>query len=151
MRVRIAVFAALALVGAMPIATQAQVTKKSGKHALESKAAMSRGTGPDQNVKSDSALNRANAVVPAPPAKGGAKTRGTSPEQLHVDNRTSWYVRIYVDGDYVGTVEPWGDSYGWGSCADHVYYARAVFDDGSVRVWGPVKDNLCTGTTWTLR
>src|SRR5438876_1048847 len=42
----------------------------------------------------------------APAAKGGPKARGLV-GTLHVDNRTGYYITIYVNGDSVGTVGPY--------------------------------------------
>ncbi|HEY7568332.1 MAG TPA: hypothetical protein VH762_12215 [Gemmatimonadaceae bacterium] len=126
----------------------AQVT---GKEVVSVKGVKSRGATADPNVKSDSLpANHANATMPAPPAKGGPKTRGATTGVLHVDNRTLWVIRIYVDGDYVGTVSPYGDSYGYYGCSVRRLYARAVFDDGSYYSWGPSSRDVCDNFTWRL-
>ncbi len=121
------------------------------KDTVDTHAAMSRGAATtDPNVKHDSVTNVRTASPDAPPAKGGAKPRGMSPGQLHVDNRTQWVIFIYVDGDRVGSVSRYGDAYGYYSCGPHVLYARAFFDDGSVRTWGPVTAAVCGTYTWRL-
>ena len=65
------------------------------------------------------------------------------------DNHTTLYVKIYVDGDFRGTVEPWGDLYLTNLCGSTVLYARAYYDDGTYDYWGPTSHNFCS-TTWTL-
>jgi hypothetical protein len=47
----------------------------------------------------------------------GATVRGPSC-RIHIDNLTPWYVDICTDGDYLGQVSPWGDSYGSVGCGD---------------------------------
>lgn len=104
----------------------------------------------DQNVKNDNPINVEGQTVPAPPNKGGPKPKGETCE-IHIDNKTAYYIRIYLNGDMVGMVGPWGDLYPditWGSAQ---LYGRAVFDDGSVTTFGP-RDYQCTGQPfhWTL-
>jgi hypothetical protein len=105
--------------------------------------------GPDSHVKIDLAPNSANAKAVAPPSKGGPKSKGAA-GQVHVDNRTNWYVNIYIDGAFRGTVEPWGDIYLYNACGSTTLYAKAPFDDGTYIYWGPTTDDFCS-TTWTLR
>jgi hypothetical protein len=118
---------------------------------VHTKGAKSRGAATDPNVKQDSLPgNKPGATVAAPPSKGGPKTRGAMTGVLHVDNRTPWIIRIYVDGDYVGNVGRYGDSYGYYGCSVRTLYARALFDDGSVTTWGPARRDLCDNFTWEL-
>lgn len=106
--------------------------------------------GPDQNIKQDDAANMkgAKGMRLAPPSKGGPVPKGDA-GIIHVDNHTTLYVKIYVDGDFRGTVEPWGDLYLTNLCGSTVLYARAYYDDGTYDYWGPTSDNFCS-TTWTL-
>jgi hypothetical protein len=122
-------------------------------HVVHTKGVKSRGAATDPNIKRDSLpANHAGTTVPAPPSKGGAKTRGAMSGTLHVDNRTSWIIRIYVDGDYRGTLAPYGDWFANGSCESFVMYAEARFNDGSTTSWGPVTTNAsCGDQKWTLR
>src|SRR6266849_922485 len=67
--------------------------------------------GQDPNIKTDRAPNPVNGPGEvAPPSKGGPRTRGYL-STVHVDNHTRWYIDIYLDGDFRGTVPPWGDLY----------------------------------------
>jgi hypothetical protein len=121
------------------------------KDSAETHSAMSRGAPTtDANVKHDSVTNKRAAQPTPPPQKGGPKARGVSPGQLHVDNRTQWVIFIYVDGDRVGSVGRYGDAYGYYDCGPHQLYARAFFDDGSVRTWGPLNASICGEYTWRL-
>jgi hypothetical protein len=142
-----------ALVGATvafstPCAAQAKPKAKT----IETKSAQSRGATADPNVKNDDVKNKPGNEMAAPPSKGGDKSRGAAVGNLHVDNRTPWYIRIYVDGNLRGTLSPWGDWYSWGGCEAYALYAVARFDDGSSRTWGPVQTNGdCGDQRWTLR
>jgi hypothetical protein len=140
--------AAVLLVAGSPRVAQAQ--QRQTRKMTETHAAAARGVGQDQNVKKDDVANSKTAKLPAPSAKGGPKTRGAQMGQLHIDNRTPWYIRIYVDGDLVGTTSPYGDSYGYYGCDDHTLYARAVFEDGSQSTWGPIRASTCGDYLWRL-
>lgn len=132
-----------------PHSLGAQATQKGT--VIRVKAAKGRGAGADANVKTDTLpTNQPGKTVPAPPHKGGAKTRGAMTGTLHVDNRTPWIIRIYVDGDYVGNVDRYGDSYGYYGCSVRTLYARALFTDGSTLSWGPSRRDLCDDATWEL-
>jgi len=109
---------------------------------LDTKAEKTRGAGPDPNIKVDGPQN--SSPVPntqAPPEKGGEKSRGGCCWQP-VDNYTGYWVNIYIDGRFSGTVAPWGygNAYNCGS----TLYATAPDTPLS---WGPVR--FCCGT-WNL-
>jgi hypothetical protein len=103
----------------------------------------------EPQLKGTDAKNDPAAAPEAPPDKGGKKTRAQLCH-LHVDNRTSLYVKIFVDGDYVGTVYPWGDSYGTYAGGGREVYGRADFTDGSWSYWGPSTISCKGPYTWTL-
>ena len=107
--------------------------------AATDKSNSSRGAGEDPDIKADkqqAAKNDPANEPPAPPKKGGAKTRGFFDCWVTADNYTPWWIDVYVDGTYRGQVASWGSgmvNVGAGSIA---LYACAVFDNGSVRNWG---------------
>jgi hypothetical protein len=104
------------------------------------KANSSRGTGEDPNIKTDkeqAAKNDPANEPPAPPKKGGAKTRGFFDCWVTVDNYTPWWVDVYVDRTYRGQVGPWGAGTVNAGAGGTNLYGRAVFDNGSVKSWGP--------------
>lgn len=139
------VLAGVALAATTPATAHAQ------RKAITTRSSASRGAGTDQNIKSDQVTNKKDDNTPAPPRKGGPKSRGARVGTLHVDNRTPWYIKIYVDGDYRGTLAPYGDWYADGGCDDYSLYAVALFDDGSSRNWGPVHTNSsCGDQVWHL-
>lgn len=107
--------------------------------------------GSDTNIKTDSDKNNPNMQTPAPPEKGGHSKRGAGPIPcgLHIDNRTPWLARIYVDGNYRGTISQYGDLVGLTGNGATSLYAVAPFDDGSVRTWGPRVFNCSAGGSYT--
>ncbi|HUI42229.1 MAG TPA: hypothetical protein VL523_09685 [Terriglobia bacterium] len=144
------------LAAAFAVAQEAPAAKpmasaKANSKVVTTKAA-SRSGGADPNVKSDSDKNNPNLKAPVPANKGG-KTRGAGPLPcgVHVDNRTPWFVRIYVDGDYRGTVNQYGDLVGITGNGPTNVYAVAVFDDGSQKYWGPHVFNCVAGDSYTWR
>jgi hypothetical protein len=141
---------ALGLAAAMVLSSGAQAQGKAG--SATSNGTRTRGAGADANIRRDDAPNAVNK--PATPEPAGKTTRGGSAAasgQICVDSRVDLYVRIYVDGTYVGTVSPWGDSCGYYGEGEHRLYARALFSDGSSTSWGPVTGDASTGFKWTIR
>jgi hypothetical protein len=142
----------LALLAGLALTTVPQVAHAQKKGELTTRATKSRGTGADSHIKSDSVINSTTKTFAPPPEKGGAKTRGAAVGRLHIDNRTQWYIRIYVDGDLQTIVAPWGDYWANGRCDEYTLYAVARFTDGSSYTWGPATtDSGCDGQVWTLR
>jgi len=141
---------AAVLVGA--IAAFAPNTLAAQKGPKSSSTAAKGGTarGEDPNVKKDEGKNTAGSKVAKPTQKGGPKSRGASTGVIHVDNRTPWYIRIYVNGDYQSTVAPYGDVYYYAEDGTHVLYGRALFDDGSEKTFGPKTISLDGTYTWRL-
>jgi hypothetical protein len=131
-------------------ALQAQQTPKPEKTA-EAAAAKGRGaaTAPDENIKTMRGTNTPGANIPLPAAKGGPATRGAACV-VHIDNRTSLYIGIYLDGDYRGTVGPGGDTWHYVGCGETRLYARADFDDGTYSYWGPRVEDVDGTFHWHL-
>jgi hypothetical protein len=123
---------------------------KASTNKATAKASKSRGSADaqDPNIKSTHEKNNAQSSLPAPPQKGGSASRGVC--AVHFDNRTQWYIQVFVDGDGQGTVGPYGDGYAYAISGATTLYGRAVFDDGSVTNWGPQVIS-CHGTfSWSL-
>lgn len=127
-----------------------QKGKAKSKKAVIEKAQKSRGGGQDENIKSDKETNDPNAIPPAPPNKGGEKSRGVGACAVFVDNSTGYYIRIYVDGTYRGTISPWGDDYTYTGAGPTRLYAVAVFEDGSRLTWGPRVVDCYSSYSWRL-
>ncbi len=106
------------------------------KQVIKAAAQSSRGGGADPNIKSDAKpVNDPNAKTPPPPEKSGQRgARGCS---VDVNNMTAWYVDIYSNGVYVGTVGPWGNGWTYPPAVGSAVYGRANFTDGSWKYWGP--------------
>jgi hypothetical protein len=69
---------------------------------------------------------------------------------LHIDNHTRFYIEIYTDGDYRGTVDPFGDSTGAVGCGYVKFEGIARFRDGSTRIFGPGAYYVPGSFTWNL-
>ena len=115
--------------------------KKPAKPAVEGKVEAGKGK---VDVKGDATKNPTAAV---------AKRAGPYSCDIHVDNRTDWYInRVYVDGSYVGGVGKFGDMYvkdvGQGATS---LYAELDFTDGSTRHVGPRVFNCEAWSTMTWR
>jgi hypothetical protein len=110
------------------------------------KAEKSRGEGEDPNIKSNEIKNDPANLPKAPGRKGGDKSRGDC--WVHVDNRTGYYINIYIDGYMRGTVSPWGDVYGGAGEGGTTLYASAP---GTGLTWGPNRFYCYNNEyTWTL-
>jgi hypothetical protein len=127
-----------AILMAVPALAQESATapKKatSSKHEVTTKGQQSRGSGEDSNIKSkahENSKDNANAA-PEPPAKS---VRGLGC-YVDVNNATSYYIDIYSNGIYQGTVGPWANFYTYPT-GNVSLYARADFTDGSYEKWGP--------------
>jgi hypothetical protein len=136
----------------LPVATMQEKSQAFAAEAQASsakataKATSSRGVGDDPNIKGgkqQAASNDPAKEAPAPPQKGGAKTRGLFDCYVTADNYTSWWIDIYVDGTYRGQVSPWGAGTVNAGIGGTTLYGRAEFNDGSVKTWGP-RQFLCT-------
>ena len=143
--------AVLGLVLAVGVSTTMEAQQK--KNTLTSRASAGRGASTsDQNIKNATATNTRGAKVAAPVKKGGVRTRGGADLcPLHVDNRTGLYVDLYTDGNYRGTVSPYGDLEGYVGCGSTVFYARASYGDGTYDYWGPTTAYVSGPFLWTIR
>lgn len=128
---------ALAVGIALGISARAQEMSQPGvaKNFVKASAQSGRGSGPDSNIKADSKANPPDAKVPPPPEKSG--TNGARGCAVGVNNYTTWYVDIYINGDYAGTIGPWGNGGVFPPATRSTFYARANFTDGSWKYWGP--------------
>jgi len=105
----------------------------------------------DQNIKNDQLANAPGQKHQPPPArKGGPAAKGIYCD-VHIDNRTPLIVSVYMNGDLLGVIGPWGDLYPDITYGTAQLYARAVFTDGSVLTFGP-RNYQCVGGsyTWSL-
>jgi len=105
----------------------------------------------DQNVKSNSETNSPDTKAAPPPSKSGKRGAGPYECGIHVDNRTPWLARVYVDGDYVGTVNRYGDLAGITGNGATSVYAIAPFSNAPDRYWGPHVFNCAAGDVYVWR
>lgn len=110
---------------------QAQTEKP--KKVIETAAVKGRGAAAaDENIKKPRPADD-SSLLPAPPSKGGAQTRGSACYVV-IDNRSNLYADIYLDGTYRGTVDAYGDAWAYVGCGETRLYARTR--SGSF-AWGP--------------
>lgn len=76
---------------------QKQKEKAKVTELKATKGETSRGVEADPNIKEGDDTNDPDAQMDAPPSKGGATTRGGGYCEVQFDNRTPWYIRLYVD------------------------------------------------------
>ena len=133
------VFVVVVVLALLAITAAGSPQEKTGTPEVVTDNAQTRAGGPDQNIKNNSDANDPNMQEPAPPDKGGPKTRGGGPFgcQVRVDNRTPWVIRVYVDGNYRGVVPRYGDLYGLTGNGPTTTYAVATFVNAPERTWGP--------------
>jgi hypothetical protein len=105
----------------------------------------------DAHIKTSNATNSADQKIVPPPSKGGPTAKGPYGTcTLHIDNHTPLFVNLYMNGEFAGTVGPYGDLYPNITPGMAELYARAVFDDGSVLTFGP-RDYRCSGSDFVWR
>lgn len=146
---------ALSLLVAGGVAATAQGQKPTDPKAqdpnaqvVQTKPEKARG-GADTNVKSETRMNtEGKEPRQAPPQKGGEKARGGVCD-VHFDNRSPWWVHVYVDGNYEGLMPPWGDVYAYAISGPTRLYARAEFDTGGRLTWGPITVRCPAGGSYS--
>lgn len=75
------------------------------------------------------ATQAAAAEAQAREAKdSGEKTRGIM-RTLHVDNRTGYWINVYIDGHYVRNVGPYGDG--------HIYVGQSAYETTHLYAYAP--------------
>jgi hypothetical protein len=126
-----------ALLGALLLLAQPLAAQEAKTGATSLKA----GSRNSQISTGKSALEKNSASSFTTPAQGGSGTRTRSVEggwcSLHVVNKTTWFVKLWVDNSYVGTL-------GKGVTLDmsvqngtRKIYGQADFDDKSYVPFGP--------------
>jgi hypothetical protein len=118
-------------------------------HMVSDKGSMMRGS--NDAAKKGTDVNVAGKEAPAPPSKTKGATRGERDCTVKVDNWKGYYIRVYMNGDYVGSVGPWSAGTIELSQGVAELEGYAVFDDGSALKFGPNSFRCSEGSyTWTL-
>ena len=135
-RTQVVLLAGIALAGGCRTAPEPAVTPAT------TTVTMSRGEGrgaatQDENIQADVTLNERNATRPTDIIDPHAMTRGTETCEVHFFNRTGYYINLYVDRRFRGTVAPGGNYLTYAIAGPTRVYARANFTDGSYMTWGP--------------
>jgi hypothetical protein len=87
---------------------------------------------------------------PAPPSTSRGDVYGPDYSDVVIDNWTGYYIDIYVNGNYRGTVSPYDKRVTWAIPGTNTLYAKAVFNDGSYLYWGPKVTYTGYSYTWKL-
>jgi len=87
---------------------------------------------------------------PVVEVKSRGDVYGVDYSDVIIDNWTGYYVDIYVNGNYRGTVSPYDKRVTWAIPGQNTLYAKAVFDDGSYIYWGPKTTSTGYEYTWKL-
>jgi len=103
----------------------------------------------DENVQTPKAKNDPQASNQAPENRGDVY--GSDYCDVKLRNYTGYYIDIYVDGSFRGTLGPWEDRVSWAIPGKTKLYGRADFDDGSWLYWGPIEAECSYEYTWNLR
>ena len=138
---------AIAFAGVDPTAIAADEAQG---EVFKQKPQTRRGTGEDENIKSRSVENKADERMPAPASKGGEEDKERGGCLLIADNWTPWKVQMFVDGQYVGLVAPWGAASGNYAAGRHNLYAVASFYNAPDITWGPHRMSCRGSYTWQL-
>ncbi|HEY9730849.1 MAG TPA: hypothetical protein V6C89_02990 [Drouetiella sp.] len=73
------------------------------------------------------------------PKANPAKSRASGWGAFRVYNKTGWYMDVYEDGTYVGTISPW--SYAtWTAFGSTSMYCKVDFDNGDSLNWSYAAD-----------
>lgn len=87
---------------------------------------------------------------PAPVSTSRGDVYGPDYSDVLIDNWTGYYIDIYVNGNYRGTVSPYEKRVTWAIPGTNTLYAKAVFNDGSYLYWGPKVTYTGYTYTWKL-
>ncbi len=87
---------------------------------------------------------------PAPPTSSRGDVYGANYSDVVIDNWTGYYIDIYVNGNYRGTVSPYDKRVTWAIPGTNTLYAKAVFNDGSYLYWGPKVTYTGYSYSWRL-
>lgn len=85
----------------------------------------------DKHIKVEKPTNN-EAKPTVNPAK--AKGRQWAHGFFRIYNNTGWYMDVYEDGSYVGTISPWSFAT-WTAYGNTEMYCKVNFTDGSALYW----------------
>lgn len=116
------------------------------KETIESKAM----SGPNKEVDAlKRPVNDKNKPESAP-KKAFGEVYGSDYSDVVIDNWTGYYIDIYVNGNYRGTISPYAEQVTWAIPGRNTLYAKATFRDGSSLYWGPRTTITGYSYTWKL-
>lgn len=116
----------LLISGAQAIAADPAADKDLKTRALDAGKSVKSAAGPDKTIKSEKPKNSQKN-----PQKE-KKTRGNG--FFRVYNDTGWYMDVYEDGYYAGTISPYSYET-WRASDTTSMHCKVVFDDGTSLNW----------------
>jgi hypothetical protein len=146
-------YIATLFLGAMLISLSAVQAQNPPRKPDETTRAEKARGGADTNVKQDRQTTVAGdkaTAVPPPPQKAGnqtEKTRQFASCAVMADNWTGYWIDVYVDSTYRGTMPPWGELYTYAIPGPTLLYGRS--GGGSLR-WGPLTVSCRSSYVWRL-
>ncbi len=87
---------------------------------------------------------------PAAPTSTRGDVYGADYSDVVIDNWTGYYIDVYVNGNYRGSISPYDKKVTWAIPGTNTLYAKAVFNDGSYLYWGPKVTYTGYQYTWKL-
>ena len=138
------VLIAILLTAGIGFTGYAQVKPKLKKETVDAKPVST----PDPKVDGLQRPLNDKAKPAAPGTRGDVY--GADYSDVVIDNWTGYYVDIYVNGNYRGTVSPYDKRVTWAIPGNNTLYAKAVFSDGSYMYWGPKATYTGYSYTWKL-
>lgn len=91
----------------------------------------------EKSTEIESLSKPSNSKTPVAEPRSRGDVYGADYCDVVVDNYTGWYIDIYVDNEYRGTIAPYDRRVTWAVKGNTKLYGKAEFDDGSYYYWGP--------------
>lgn len=109
--------------------------------SLRSNALQGKGSGHADEIVRDreSSRNEFGSPKAAPLTSAGVKIlSGPSSCDVWFDNYTGYWIDVYIDGQWYGTMSPWGGFMAYNVAAgERRLYGQANFTNGTYDYWGP--------------
>jgi hypothetical protein len=144
MKYRFLLVAALLMVG-IGFNVQAQKTDLK-KETIETKAS----TTPNAEVAALKRPANDKSKPAAAPKKAMGEVYGSDYSDVVIDNWTGYYIDIYVNGNFRGTIAPYDEKVTWAIPGSNTLYGKATFRDGTYYYWGPKSTVTGYSYTWKL-
>jgi hypothetical protein len=140
---------AIGLALSLAIQGSASLAQKPKENSAENKGQKVEAGSRSITLPSGNVTNNPKDMKPAPASKGGSARGGYYSAMVRIDNRTPWKIQIFANGNYMGIVAPYGDSYIPSTSGNLILQGKGDFTDGTTYRWGPRAIYLDPGDTFT--